>query len=128
MSRPVPTYWRDRARLDYRPPPDVLRRYIHSHEWYAIRNAYKSKGLPRCCLICGKGRYDLHHTNYRRLGREPAISLRPLCRDHHTELHQYLNRYSVPLAETDSALRALAARYDPVGFEERIRPFEHAAV
>jgi hypothetical protein len=70
--------------------------YIDSAEWRARRDTWRDEwvdryGIEPVCLVCG-GRWtlhhgDLHHRSYDRLGAERFDDLVPLCRAHHSELH-----------------------------------------
>lgn len=46
------------------------------------------------CIVCGEMGVDLHHIKSRGAGgRDTVENLIPLCRKHHTMIHQYgLNR------------------------------------
>lgn len=117
------TYWQQRSLHDFRPPLHVLKTYLKSKRWYAIRAKYRRMDLPRQCLICGSANFELHHTNYRHLGKEHPMSLRPLCLRHHKELHQTLNRLRLMLSQTDVAIRHLALENDFDAFWDRFQPW-----
>lgn len=109
---------------DWRPHKTILSSYLESFQWAQTQARYRASGLPCECLLCGKKRYQLHHTDYRHLGNESVISLRPLCRDHHKELHQLLNRRVMKLDQTDEALRYLSnLSAEPAEFERRMATF-----
>ena len=67
-------------------------RYMHSAAWTRGRNRwleqhYTRSEEPPVCVVCGAGRFELHHLDYDRLGRETYDDLLPLCREHHRALH-----------------------------------------
>lgn len=70
--------------------------YIHSPEWREHRAAWMDEwliryGMDPVCLVCGQPwtlrTGDLHHRTYDRLTDERFNDLVPLCRVHHTALH-----------------------------------------
>ena len=116
-------FWRQRLKADGYPIDGLLRLYINSPYWWMTREAYKKSELPQRCLICNSIKYQLHHTIYNRLGREHLWTLRPLCANHHKALHQTLNRYNIPLAQTDEALSIIANNFNIQDWTERLKPF-----
>ena len=70
--------------------------YIASDDWYRRREQWYREwvaetGSEPACAVCGTrwtlSRGDLHHRTYDRLGAEWHTDLVPLCRPHHTALH-----------------------------------------
>lgn len=66
--------------------------YLQSSYWADARKRYEAAGLSRCCLICGRPDFELHHRDHGALGEEPPEHLVPLCRDHHHEVHRLLDK------------------------------------
>lgn len=66
--------------------------YIRSDHWLAVKKRYRASKLPQTCLACGGTPVDLHHRTYNRLGQEWLTDLVPLCREHHNQVHNRLNR------------------------------------
>ena len=75
--------------------------YIDSDDWFRRRELWHEEwlaryGAPAVCMVCGGkwslGRGDLHHRTYDRLGHELFEDLVPLCREHHTALHDIWDR------------------------------------
>lgn len=62
--------------------------YMRSARWERRKVAYFTKH-PKVCRACG-GTEDihLHHHTYKRMGHEHDDDLIPLCRPHHTVVHQ----------------------------------------
>jgi hypothetical protein len=69
------------------------KRFLRSDSWKRIRARYRSE-LPWVCFVCGSSRrLQLHHLTYVRFGGdERNEDLRPLCRDHHLEVHERTRR------------------------------------
>lgn len=71
--------------------------YLNSTYWRKIRKKFyessfcpKKKGKP-CCSICGvTENLNLHHTNYKYLGREKLSKLVLLCENCHYLTHDLL--------------------------------------
>jgi len=61
--------------------------YLASSCWKAFKSRYRKSGLPMQCRVCGRERAELHHVNYRRLGKEEFEDVIPLCRKHHAGAH-----------------------------------------
>jgi hypothetical protein len=76
------------------PPPGSRRadyqRYLRSRAWQEAKRRYERSERPSKCAWCGKGRYELHHLRYDRLGTEPPEDLIALCARHHGALHAVL--------------------------------------
>lgn len=79
--------------------------YLSSDYWTSIRSEYAESNLPKRCLACGAGPYQLHHRSYERLGREILLDLIPLCRSCHVRLH---NLSLGPLTTPHQAIRKMA--------------------
>lgn len=71
---------------------DTYLAYLRSERWAETRARYRRSRMPQTCRICGAATVDLHHRSYRRVGRERLQDLVPLCRDHHSALHELLRR------------------------------------
>ncbi len=65
------------------------RAYLQSAKWRAKREEY-FRSHPRACSRCGttKGRIDLHHITYERVGNERLEDLEATCRDCHRVIHR----------------------------------------
>jgi hypothetical protein len=61
--------------------------YIRSAEWAEVKRRYRASKLPKKCVVCQNPNVDLHHKTYKRLGKEWLTDLAPLCRNHHTRVH-----------------------------------------
>lgn len=70
--------------------------YIDSPDWFARRERWHAThlvmtGQEPVCAVCGRPWRlrddDLHHATYARLGDEAYHDLVPMCREHHTALH-----------------------------------------
>lgn len=71
--------------------------YMDSEAWRTRREQWHAHYLatrrrPPSCAVCGAPWSlvgdDLHHASYARLGRERDDDLIPMCRAHHTALHE----------------------------------------
>lgn len=82
--------------------------YLASDRWAATRQRYKASGKPWVCWVCGcTTRLQLHHQAYSHLGVERLSDLVVLCRPHHGEVHDYLDRFNLSVAFTPEALHAI---------------------
>lgn len=73
--------------LDYK--NITYNQYLKSSHWIKTKEKFrKSIHFNNCCWVCGnKKKLNLHHTTYRRIGREWMNDLIELCSDCHSELH-----------------------------------------
>ncbi len=71
--------------------------YLRSDVWHSFNAWYRSSTYPKQCLVCGSRQFVLHHWTYLRLGYEDLQDVIPLCADHHTELHRYLENNDVKI-------------------------------
>ncbi|WP_181954249.1 hypothetical protein [Kocuria coralli] len=84
----------------------AYRGYLRSGAWFRRRRAWftavKDSGREAVCQVCGTTqRLDLHHMNYDGVSQTPTGAwvsgeadedLMPLCRTHHEQLHEELDR------------------------------------
>ena len=66
-------------------------KYMTSPAWFTRRSWWLAEhhtrtGTFASCLVCGNPDIDLHHLDYA-FGHEKYDDLLPLCRTHHTRLH-----------------------------------------
>jgi len=70
--------------------------YLQSEHWQGIKDKTRVKSSSfqkRGCLICGNKCFDIHHLDYRYLGKEKLTKhIAPLCRQHHQEFHDWQNQ------------------------------------
>jgi 5-methylcytosine-specific restriction endonuclease McrA len=81
----------DTPRVDYQ-------RYLDSPEWAARRHQALHDYGHRCQACGERGRLDVHHASYDRLGDEAPYDLVPLCRDCHGMVHEAERGDGLPLA------------------------------
>jgi hypothetical protein len=85
--------------------------YLKSDHWKKFRRLYQISSSPQRCLVCGRVDYELHHTNYFRLGRETLSDVMPLCRTHHQEVHQWLDKKNLWVKDSYKAVQDLKRRF-----------------
>lgn len=78
--------------------PQWYREYLKTSHWTNFKERYKRSGRPRYCVVCGRRRYELHHTTYERVGQESLDDVVALCRAHHLRAHTR-ERQGTPLSE-----------------------------
>ncbi|KKL47443.1 hypothetical protein LCGC14_2335480 [marine sediment metagenome] len=79
--------------------------YLASEAWRAFNVWYRStKQLPQACLVCGTVPFLLHHISYKRAGQELLDDVRPLCREHHEQLHRWLANHGGRIGDFDCLL------------------------
>ena len=65
--------------------------YLASEAWRQFNEWYRqTPALPQYCLVCRSGQFILHHVDYRYVGQERLWDVRPLCAQHHKQLHRWL--------------------------------------
>lgn len=68
-----------------------LAEYWESDHWQRVKARFAAQtDIPKCCHVCGKRFYQLHHRSYKRLGAEWMTDLVPLCALHHEAAHDLL--------------------------------------
>lgn len=68
-------------------------KYLKSGHWKEFRKRFLARKKPKGCWSCGrKGRLDLHHVTYERLGRERIGDVVAICRTCHDEVHDLHDR------------------------------------
>lgn len=68
--------------------PSWYPQYLETAHWRQFKERYRASKRPRCCMICGDRRYELHHITYDRVGQELLADVVPLCRGHHARAHK----------------------------------------
>jgi hypothetical protein len=86
---------------------DTYGEYLSSPHWLAFRESYRRSGQSMRCRVCSKRRIQLHHRSYFNLGREQFADVVPLCRDHHTAVHEWLKANRLYVQDTDAAVATL---------------------
>lgn len=62
--------------------------YLRTKHWNMLREKYFTLNKNICCW-CGSVDYvQLHHLNYKNIGKESLDDLVPLCKSCHKELHK----------------------------------------
>jgi hypothetical protein len=64
--------------------------YLSSPHWHNFKIRYRDSGLSMRCAVCGRGKIQLHHHTYVRLGQEKLDDVTPVCREHHKAIHEWL--------------------------------------
>ncbi len=62
-------------------------KYIASDSWKETRREFKKKEIIMCWVCGSEKNIQIHHLNYKRVGRENPEDLVPLCGHHHKRLH-----------------------------------------
>jgi hypothetical protein len=89
--------------------------YLNGPHWKEFRRGYRAAGYSMLCVVCGTCyRIQLHHVTYQRLGCEIHEDVRPLCEDHHKEVHACLKAEKLKVSSTDDVVERLKAgeRFD----------------
>lgn len=77
---------------------DSYEDYIHSEHWKAFNQWYRQcKFLIQRCVVCESRTFELHHWTYIRVTQENLQDVIPLCRQHHQELHTWIEKHKIPL-------------------------------
>lgn len=86
--------------------------YLHSPEWQAIRVRHRTK-YGEACGLCeiAKGRRQLHHMTYERVGQEELHDLVLLCAKCHRMIHILEQRGDIGLDFAGLADFKRAAKY-----------------
>lgn len=68
--------------------------YLASDHWQDVRRRFWASGLHNhACYVCGhRGKLEVHHASYKRIGREKLNDLRLLCRNCHQKVHDIANK------------------------------------
>jgi hypothetical protein len=83
--------------------------YLATPRWQKMRRDFRRlRPKANKCFCCGGPWRDLHHPDYRRLGRETVFELIPVCGGCHLEIHRIVRDDDVPLRV---AHRELAGRH-----------------
>nr|WP_313519507.1 HNH endonuclease [Brevundimonas diminuta] len=85
------------------------RDYLSSPHWQNVRRRYWASKLAKnkCCAGCGAGgALSLHHRTYKRIGEERLMDLVLVCRDCHSDIHDFEDRAGAhPWRATNKTLR-----------------------
>ncbi len=93
--------------------------YLQSDHWQDFKRAYRKSRRPSRCAVCDSKRIELHHHTYVRLGVERLSDVTPLCREHHSAVHEWLKECKMPVERTPTAIAALRKLDRP---EKRKKP------
>lgn len=69
----------------------TYQQYLESDHWNNLRARFWASKMHRGeRWVCGssRGRLEVHHRSYRRIGKERLNDLIPLCRDCHEKTHE----------------------------------------
>lgn len=67
--------------------------YLRSDLWKDAKARLSRSGRRRACYVCAhRGRLEVHHRSYRRIGRERAADLIYLCAGCHKKVHRGIER------------------------------------
>lgn len=90
--------------------------YLLSPHWREFKRQYDEAGRSKECKVCGTDiEVQLHHTTYKRLGREDMSDVMPLCHTHHGQVHVWLTKRNKHIELTYAAVAALRRGEDPEG-------------
>lgn len=65
--------------------------YLQGAHWVGFRRRWYARNPLPACFACGeRGRIELHHRTYKRLGCENYGDVVPLCRACHQEVHELI--------------------------------------
>lgn len=64
--------------------------YLQSDHWKRIKGYVLTFWRRRCCLCYATDNLDVHHRNYKRLGKELLNDCVVLCRECHEVFHNRL--------------------------------------
>lgn len=87
--------------------------YLRSDHWSAFKRKYRISGALALCAVCGSAKIQLHHHNYANLGNESVSDVTPLCDQHHSEVHAWLEKTGGMVNATHKAVEALVASLSP---------------
>lgn len=80
--------------------------YLKSTHWKDFKKKY-AKSNPTTCLVCGRGRAQLHHISYANLNRETFDDVTPLCAAHHRKVHRALDDLGWPVTRSMELIRSM---------------------
>jgi phage terminase large subunit GpA-like protein len=82
--------------------------YLKSDHWKDFRKRYWRSSRSKVCWCCGSSDHlQIHHTTYRRLGKERLTDVIALCESCHREVHDRLRQKGgLRLRTAASVLRA----------------------
>ena len=82
--------------------------YLASPHWQDFKERYRDSVRRQHCAVCCGKPVQLHHHTYERLGAEELSDVIPLCRDHHTSVHEWLKaNYRGNVHRTEEAVAHL---------------------
>lgn len=67
--------------------PVEYHEYLRSNHWQVVRKSALSRSLNRCQLCTSSRRLEVHHNNYKNLGRELPADVVVLCASCHRRHH-----------------------------------------
>lgn len=83
-------------------PKSEYTKYLSSKEWKDFKKRFRESGRNCLCEVCGSDRYiNFHHKTYVRLYHEELDDVVCLCAYHHRNLHKWLRRKRISLANMD---------------------------
>jgi len=82
----------------------TYKEYLTTEHWKRLRERYNHKG--KACGICRcQGLMNLHHKNYKRLGREQKGDVVLLCSECHTFVHYCIEKKKSEITKTTKMLK-----------------------
>ena len=88
--------------------------YLCGKHWQEFRNAYRESGRPMRCAVCSQTPVQLHHHDYSSLGEERFSDIDPLCRQHHSQIHEILKQKNWFVDSTHKVIAELRGTLTPV--------------
>lgn len=87
-------------------------KYLQSESWKKTKERYRNSKRKQHCWCCNdKSKpVDLHHKNYKRLGRERLSDLVALCRECHYEVHEVARENGNSNGQCYKALKTIKKR------------------
>lgn len=83
--------------------------YLSGDHWQQFRQRFRQSNLPQACRVCNTAKsIDLHHINYDNLGQETFADIMPLCREHHTKVHEVLKERKWHVGKSGKVVKFLA--------------------
>lgn len=91
--------------------------YLQSDEWKEKRKRFLSHKNKKNCFVCGDGhsRLDIHHGNYRKIGKETCCNVFAVCRPCHDLVHALVDAFGLhprtAVKKASGKIRKLAKRW-----------------
>lgn len=86
--------------------------YLRGEHWRRFKADYRASGRSMKCAVCEWTKIQLHHHTYERLGCEYLSDVTPLCRIHHTWVHEVLKENGWFVESTQSAINIIKSNLD----------------